>query len=119
MSGNHCRYCGELIAYDEDAGWVDESNIDTCGTNRLDGLHFPELPVAASEPVIPVLLDFVPEPGPDTRWWRHTYAHKPAWWDDPAEPRCDYCGIHCDDGNIDARGGWCGDCGQCRDHCEC
>ncbi len=68
-------------------------------------------------PEIPPLRDFVPEPEDDT--WMITYAVKPEWWDDPEQPHCDYCGVHCEDSNISGRGNWCGDCGQCGDHCEC
>jgi hypothetical protein len=30
------------------------------------------------------------------------------------EPRCDECGIHCEEVDVDE---WCGECGCCADHC--
>lgn len=45
--------------------------------------------------------------------WILTYNEKPEWWDDPFEPRCDHCGVHTEDGP------WCGECGNCKTHCEC
>jgi hypothetical protein len=66
--------------------------------------------------------------------WRKTYAEKPEWWDDPTEPRCDVCGVHTEEActtvalrpeaAVDAflaryPGAWCGECGNCADHCEC
>lgn len=62
--------------------------------------------------------------------WRKTYPTKPEWWDDVTEPRCDICGVHTEEAldhlkdaanNDQYRypGGWCGECGNCADHCEC
>ena len=46
--------------------------------------------------------------------WKVTYSEKPEWWDDPTEPRCDVCGVHTEEADD-----WCGDCGNCGEHCEC
>lgn len=32
---------------------------------------------------------------------------------DECEPRCDECGIHAEEAGLD----WCGECGNCHDHC--
>lgn len=44
--------------------------------------------------------------------WKVSYSTKPEWWDDDFEPRCDVCGQHCEEVI------WCGDCGNCHEHCE-
>jgi len=55
--------------------------------------------------------------------WKHTYSSKPDWWDIENEPRCDVCGIHCEEvGTITWRPSnesWCGNCGNCSAHCTC
>lgn len=33
--------------------------------------------------------------------------------DEPYQPRCDVCGVHTEEAD-----GWCGNCGNCMDHCE-
>jgi hypothetical protein len=45
--------------------------------------------------------------------WKSSYSTKPDWWDDETEPRCDVCGIHTEEADE-----WCGECGNCRTHCE-
>jgi len=44
--------------------------------------------------------------------WEISYSTKPEWWDDDSEPRCDVCGMHCEEVE------WCGECGNCVLHCE-
>lgn len=45
--------------------------------------------------------------------WKKSYPVKPEWWDDETQPRCDECGIHCEDTER-----WCGECGNCETHCQ-
>lgn len=119
MKRFECRHCGDTITKLEIIDlWVAALPSGAICPVSPDTAHVPGArPVPATESAIPPLLDFVPEPEDET--WMKTYLWKPAWWDDDTEPRCDYCGIHCEDTNIDARGGWCGYCGRCGDHCEC
>lgn len=61
--------------------------------------------------------------------WKVTYPEKPEWWDDPTEPRCDVCGVHTEEACVYVKdpdvdldrypGAWCGECGNCADHCTC
>lgn len=61
--------------------------------------------------------------------WRETYPEKPEWWDDDTEPRCDVCGVHTEEAGVYVKnpdvnldrypGAWCGECGNCADHCTC
>jgi hypothetical protein len=45
--------------------------------------------------------------------WRQNYLEMPQWWGDPTVPRCDVCGVHHEEAE------WCGECGNCGQHCEC
>lgn len=124
-----CRFCGAKLRWlPVERRWKTATGSNYCSDGPF-GAHnvltswelmwmLQELAAETVIPEIPPLCDFVPS-NLDLDYWRHTYAIKPEWWDDPEEPRCDYCGIHCEDTNIDARGGWCGYCGRCGDHCEC
>lgn len=36
---------------------------------------------------------------------------------DEVAPRCDHCDVTCEEA-VELGPGWCGECGNCRDHCE-
>ena len=112
-----CINCGRDITL-ADARWTHDLTGDTACYEATAPEPYRSL---VAEPDLDLSSD---------ETWRQTYTEKPEWWDDPTEPRCDVCGVHTeealdylrDPANNDQDrypGGWCGECGNCADHCTC